>query len=95
MDENYGITDLGTFITDFGDAIYDLWIYNKNFTGFEGSPVYLNNEPLKVLITNAVAVPGDVLIEFTVLNSEYDEEKRSYYRLSEVHFEKMFNKKEA
>ena len=25
MDENYGITDLGTFITDFGDGIYDSW----------------------------------------------------------------------
>lgn len=95
MDENYGITDLGTFILDCGDEIYDLWICNKNFTGFEGSPIYLNKEPLKVLITNAVAVPGDVLMEFTVLNSECDEEKRSYYRLSEVHFEKMLNKKEA
>lgn len=93
------ITNIGTFLMDNRDYVYRLWVYRRMYTPFEkkqkseSATQYESSIAKLVRITNAIEIVGDILLEFEEVfdDSEFEVDGKyySYYRLSDIHLERV------
>lgn len=96
-------TNIGTFLMDHTDYVYRLWVYRRMPTimemeqGLATECVYEDVFAKRVMIRNAIEIPGDILLECEEVLDRFDPINNrkyfSYYRLSDVHLERIEGEK--
>ena len=82
------IVDIGTWIYENKDNIFSFMVYRRlpsSINDFE----FTNNHVEKAKITNAIEIPNDVLLEFTIIDINprkgiVETGAKEYHRLSDV-----------
>lgn len=83
-------TNIGTFIHDNSHYIYKVSIKRFIYTPYECEKKFTDEsvywDTFTARITNAIEVPGDILLEFNRLNEVNEPmEVYDYFKLSDVH----------
>lgn len=101
INQELGITNIGTWMMDHDDKVFRFYIYKKAFTPFEQKQCYRDESiyenasyPMIAYITNVIELPGDILLELKEYDEDPDEDYqkqlndvRYYYKLSEIKME--------